>query len=95
MAEGRVCPSPGSDRTNQILLGPCASNTCRCHFNSLIGGANSYGNVRNENLLGRLPAIAKQLGNWEVNPDESAEERRDSLAVERRKGIDEENSDCG
>ena len=62
MAEGRICLSPGPYRTNQILLGRCASNTCRYHFNSLIGGANSYGYVCNENLLGRLPCDCQAAG---------------------------------
>ena len=62
MAEGRICLSSGPYRTNQILLGRCASNTCRYQFNSLIGGANSYGYVRNENLLGRLPCDCQAAG---------------------------------
>jgi hypothetical protein len=41
--------------SNQILLGRCASNSCRYHFKSWIGGAKSYGYVRNENLSGGLP----------------------------------------
>jgi hypothetical protein len=49
MAEGRICLSPGPYRTNQTL--------------SLIGGANSYGYVRNENLSGRL------LGDRRAAPD--------------------------
>jgi DNA-binding NtrC family response regulator len=62
MAEGRICLSPSPYRTNQILLGRCASNTCRYHFNSLIGGANSYGYLLNENLLGRLPCDCQAAG---------------------------------
>jgi hypothetical protein len=86
MAEGRICLSPSRYRTNQILLGRYASNTRRYHFNSLIGGANSYGYLLNENLLGRLPCDCQAAGELGGGPDESAEERRDSLAVERWKG---------
>ncbi len=96
MAEGRICLSPGPYRTNQILLGPCASNTCRYHFNSWIGGANSYGYVRNENLLVRLRCDCQAVGDLGVNPDESAEgETRFASSRTVERVLNEENSDCG
>jgi len=55
--------------------------------NSWIGGGIRYGYIGNENLLGRLALrLPRQLGNWEVNSRESAEERRESLAVRTWKG---------
>jgi len=63
-----------------------ASETCRHHFNSSIGGGISYESIRNEDLSGRLPAIAEQLPTLAYESRESAEERSDSLEVERWKG---------
>jgi hypothetical protein len=56
MAEGRVCLSPGSCCTN---LHPSRAVRRQKHAaiisNRWIGGGNSYGNARSENLLARLP----------------------------------------
>jgi hypothetical protein len=86
MAEGRICLSPGSYRTNQILLGRCAPNTCRYHFNSLIGGTNSYEYVRNENLLGRLRCDCQAPGELGGESRRIGRGETHSLAVERWKG---------
>jgi hypothetical protein len=54
--------------------------------NSWIGGGNSYGSVRSEDLLGRLPCDYQAAGKLGGECRESADERRESPAVQRWEG---------
>ena len=87
MAEGPICLSPDPYRTNQILVGRVRIQILVATISTVcLAELTATGTSATRICLAGCLAITKQLGNWEANPDESGEERRDSLAVERWKG---------